>query len=107
MCFKIFFFFQVTEFNLDAVNKNDMDYIAYYPFAVNWKNTFLDAENRIDQFKLYFSSYPGGMFEWLLTFMLLRNKWAFNQSVILLHVRINIIIKQYRFLSNNDILRFK
>lgn len=40
----------------------DQDFMkGGYPFSVEWKNKFLDAENAIKTFHLYISTYPGGM----------------------------------------------
>ncbi|XP_055997828.1 uncharacterized protein LOC125647098 [Ostrea edulis] len=39
----------------------DQDFMkGGFPFTVEWKNKFLDAENAIKTFRLYISSYPGG-----------------------------------------------
>nr|XP_034314147.1 uncharacterized protein LOC105348718 isoform X1 [Crassostrea gigas] len=39
----------------------DQDFMkGGYPFSVEWKNKFLDAENAIKTFHLYISTYPGG-----------------------------------------------
>jgi hypothetical protein len=45
----------------------DQDYMkAGFPFTVEWKNKFLDAEKAIKTFRLYISSYPGGLYSILL-----------------------------------------
>jgi hypothetical protein len=53
---------QVREKMLGS-NFVDQDFMkGGFPFTVEWKNKFLDAANAIKSFRLYISTYPGGLY---------------------------------------------